>query len=67
MQMFFKIGVVKTLHRRFPVNIANFLRTEFLYETSGGCFFHFDKVTVQHWASADLLFLIKNIMWNGFY
>ena len=67
MQMFFRIGVLKTLHRRFPVNIAKFLRTEFLYKTSGGCFFHFDKVTVQHWASADLLFLIKNIMWNGFY
>ena len=45
MQMFFKIGVLKTLHRRFPVNIAKFLRTEFLYKTSGGCFFHFDKVT----------------------
>ena len=21
----------------------------------------------QYWASADLLFLIKNIMWDGFY
>ena len=28
--------------------------------TSGVCFCQFDKVTVQYWASAGLLFLIKN-------
>ena len=25
------------------------------------------KSLVQYWASADLLFLIKNIVWDGFY
>ena len=29
-------------------------------------FCQFYKVTVQYWASTDLL-LIKNKMWNGFY
>ena len=39
------------------MNIAKFLRTAFLRtETSGGCFFQFDKVTFQYWASVDLLF-----------
>ena len=42
------------------MNIVKFLRTAFLEKTSGGCFFQFDKVTVQYWASTDLLLLIKN-------
>ena len=47
-------------HRCFPVNIAKFLGIPFLQNTSSGCFCQFDKVTVQRWASVDLLFLIKN-------
>ena len=30
-----------------PVNIAKFLRTAFLYNTSGGCFYIFQKVIKQ--------------------
>ena len=36
-------------HRHFPVNIAKFVRTAFLKNTSGGCFCQFDEVTVQYW------------------
>ena len=46
------------------MNIVKLLRTVLLKKTSGICLFPFDKVTVQHRASADLLFLIKNTMWN---
>ena len=42
------------------MNIAKFLKIVFLIENSNGCFFQFDKVTVQHWASVNLLLLIKN-------
>ena len=42
------------------MNVSKLLRAVFLKKTSGDCFFHFDKVTIQYWASADLLFLIKN-------
>ena len=48
------------------MKIAKFLRTTFLQKTSGGCFFQFDKVTVEHWASANLFFLIKNTIWDVF-
>ena len=30
-----------------PVNIAKFLRTAFLFKTSGGCFYIFQKVIKQ--------------------
>ena len=30
-------------YRRLPVNIAKFLRTAFLYKTSGGCFCNHDR------------------------
>ena len=36
----------------------------FLYNTSGGCFCQFEKVTVQWWASANLLLLIKAKIWR---
>ena len=58
---------LKTSHGCFLVNIAKIFRKAFLQKTSGGCFIQFDKVTIQHWASANLLFLVKNIMWDGFY
>ena len=64
--MFFKIGVLKNFYRYFPVNIAKFLRTVFLWKTSGSYFFQFDKVTVLHVASALLIFLFKNTIWDGF-
>ena len=48
------------------MNIEKFLRTVFLWKTSGSYFFQFDKVTVQHVASALLIFLIKNTIWGGF-
>ena len=40
--------------------MQNFYEKLFLRNTPGGCFCHFDKVTVQWWASGYLLFLIKN-------
>ena len=43
-QMFFKIGLQ---HRRFPANIAKFLRTAFLQIFPGGCFCIFLKVIKQ--------------------
>ena len=65
MQMFFKIGVIINFIQVFPVNIAKFLRTAFLQKPSGECFFHFDKVTVQHWASyrPPLLYQKHNVGW----
>ena len=57
----------KTPNQCFPMDIAKFLRKLFLRNTSGGCFCGFGKLTVQSWASADLLFWNKNITWNGFY
>ena len=61
-QMFFKIGVLE--------NIAIFTGKHLCWSlcfknTSVGYFCQFDKITVQ-WAYADLLFLLKNIMWAGF-
>ena len=43
------------------MNIAKFLRIDFLCNASGGCFCQFDKVNVL--ICSDLLFLIKNIMY----
>ena len=44
--------------------LGNFYETAFFVD-SRGCFCQFDKVTIQWWASADLLFLIKtkNVGW----
>ena len=44
--------------------LGNFYETAFFVD-SRGCFCQFDKVTVQWWPSADLLFLIKtkNVGW----
>ena len=62
-----KYVFLKISHRYFHVNTAKFLITAFVYKTYDGCFFQFDAVTLQYWASADLLLLIKNTMWDGFY
>ena len=37
----------KLQHRCFPVNMAKFLRTAFLWNTSGGCFwFHHRNINI---------------------
>ena len=43
--------------------MSKFLRTRFYRKPLMAAFFQFDKVTVQDWASADLLFLIKKTVW----
>ena len=53
--------IKKLQHRCFPVNIAKFLRTTLLFLSV--CY----EVLFSYWASADILFLIKNTMWVGFY
>ena len=60
LRYFSKYVFLNIPRRCYPVNIAKFLRTAFLQKTPGSYSFQFDKVTVQHWASADLSFLIKN-------
>ena len=45
--------------KRLPMKIAKSLQF-LLWNISSGCFCQFVRVTVQWWASADLLFLIKN-------
>ena len=52
-------------HSCFTVNIAKLLTTAFLWNTSAGYFSQIDKVNC-YWASADLLFLIKNTIGGGF-
>ena len=47
-------------HRWFLWKLQTFYKQLLLWNTSGGCFCHIDNITVQWWASADLLFLIKN-------
>ena len=53
-------GFKETSTKVIPVKIPKYLRTALLMEHLGGCFCHFDKVTTPWWASANLLFLIKN-------
>ena len=47
--------------------LRSLLQQLFLWNTPGGCFCQFEKVTAQYWASADRPFLIKNTMWDDFY
>ena len=58
LKFYFNLDPKESSTQVIPVKIAKFLQTAFLLNTSGGCFCQFDKVTVQWWASADLLFLI---------
>ena len=46
--------------------LQNFYKQLFLKNTTVGYFCQFDKITVQ-WTRADLPFLLKNIIWDGFY
>ena len=79
-QMFFSKCVLKNMcwsillswnrklqQRYFPVNIVKFSRPASFIEHLRGLFCQFDEVTASYWTSADLLFLIKNTMWDGFY
>ena len=51
-------------HRCFSVNLAKFLRTAFLQNTSGGCFLSvFNELTVLYWASVST----KKGSRSGFY
>ena len=40
--------------------LRNFYEQHFLWNISGGCFCQFDKIAVQWWDFAHLLFFIKN-------
>ena len=51
----------------FSCEYCDVLRTDFLIEHLRCLLLTGDEVTVQFWASADLLFLIKKTMWDGFY
>ena len=51
----------------FSCEYCEIFPNSFLYrKPRGGCFCQFDKVTIQCWASLDLLLLIKNTIWDGF-
>ena len=66
-QIFFKVGVLKNFTLVFSREYYKTFKSNVFIKNPGGCFFQLHKVIVQHWASADLLFLIKNAMWDGFY
>ena len=55
-------------HRHFLVNIAKILRRTYFEEhlQTAASVLLIIKLVIKYWVSADL-FLLKNIMWNGFY
>ena len=55
------------VEKETPTQVFSREYCESFKNTSGGCFCQFHKVTVQFWASADLLLLLKNKMRDGFY
>ena len=58
----------ETPARVFFCEYCEISKNSFLYQTTyGGCFCQFVKLIVQFWASADLLLLTKNTIWDGFY
>ena len=49
------------------VNIENFLRSSTWRISANGCFCTSNrKVKNGYWATVDFLFLMKNVMWDGF-
>ena len=58
--MFFKIGVLKNFTQVFSPEYGNNFKNSVFIEKLRWLLFFVDKVPVQHWASANLLFLIKN-------
>ena len=61
MQLYLK----ETSEHVFSCGYSKFYEQLFLCNASGDCICQFDKVTVL--ICSDLLFLIKNITWDGFY
>ena len=53
-------------HRCFPINFAKFLRTLFLWNTSGGCFCFLDFITsitpssIFFTTSTDIIYFLNN-------
>ena len=54
-------------HRWLLWKLRNFSENFFLWNTSSCCFCQFDKVTVQCWGSAKLLFLIYKTKYMGLF
>ena len=65
--MFFRIVVLKNFTQVFAREYCKIFKNSVFIENLWWLIFQFDKVTVQYWASGDLLFLTKNTMWYGFY
>ena len=64
---FLKKGVLKNFSQVFSCEYCKIFKNSIFIENLWWLLFQFHEVTVQHWASADLLFLIKNTMWDSFY
>ena len=64
---FFKIGVLKNFTQVFSHEYCKIFKNSVFIENLRWLLFQFHKVTVQHWASADVLFLTKKTMWDSFY
>ena len=63
--MFFKTGVLKNFTMVFSCEYCKIFKNNVFIENLWWLLL-LHKVTVQHWASVNLLFLIKNTMWAGF-
>ena len=61
--MFFRM-VLKNFTQVFPCEYCKIFKNTVFIENLWWLLFQFDKVTVKYWASADLLFSIKNAMWE---
>ena len=57
---------LKNFKQVFCCEYCKIIKNSIFIETSSSCFFQFDEVTAQYWVSANLLFLIKHTMWDGF-
>ena len=66
-QSLHKVILEAAVRKFFPMNIAKFLWKFFYRKPPVAALFQFDKVIVQHWASVDLFFLIRNTIWDGFH
>ena len=63
--MFFRM-VLKNFTQAFPCEYCKIFKNTVFIENLWWLLFQFNKVTVQYWASADLLLLIKNAMWEQY-
>ena len=55
---------LKAPTQEFPCEYCKIFKNTVFIENLWWLLFQFDKVTVKYWASADLLFSIKNAMWE---